>query len=393
MSVPPGNRFLRYLRRLGAGSLLISVIIHVVVLLVATVYVISSVQEKRKASFQGGSGTGQPSAASMVEHRVQMSRQQQNLSAINQRLAVDSPNAAVSLPDLPDMPGFSSAGGPAMSGKLGGSGGGTGSGAGLGKGPVMPTFGFREAQPGGTLAGRFYDLKQFRTKKPNPKLAKIGPARLAIEEVTDFIKSGWSSSSLAEFFQAPTVLYATQIFVPVMPADEAPKAYGVEKEVKPMAWIAHYKGKVSPPATGVYRFVGAGDDLMAVRIDGRLVLDCGGSMGSSFKSDRPKNTATYAYDYAQNKWNVDTRGGFVVGNRMELRAGLFYDIDIVFSEGPGGLFCAMLLFEQEGVDYKKDNKGLPILPLFRVADTKTEPAKTAPSFDPNGPIWRSLPTR
>ena len=141
MSVPPGNRFIRYLRRLGAGSLLISIIIHVVVLLGATVYVISSVQEKRKASFQGGSGTGQPAASSMVEHRVQMSRQQQNLSTITQRLSVDSPNAAVSLPDLPDMPGFSSPGGPTLNGGLGGSG--IGSGAGLGRGPVMPSFGFR----------------------------------------------------------------------------------------------------------------------------------------------------------------------------------------------------------------------------------------------------------
>jgi len=391
MSVPPGNRFLRYLRRLGAGSLLISIIIHVIVLLGATVYVISSVQEKRKASFQGGSGTGQPAASSMVEHRVQMSHQQQNLSTITQRLAVDSPNAAVSLPDLPDMPGFSSSGGPTLNGGLGGSG--IGSGAGLGKGPVMPSFGFREAQPGGSLRGYLYDFKQNPQKQPNPLLARIGPQKLAIKEVTAFINGGCREDGLRQFLRSPTPLFATQLFVPVMSADEAPKAYGVEKYVQPTAWMAHYKGRVSPPKSGVYRFVGAGDDLMAVRLDGKLVLDCGGDTVSSFKTDQP-NAPAYGYSYQDDEWNRRMRGGFVVGNRMELRAGLFYDIDVVFSEGPGGKFCAMLLIQEEGVTYAKDDRGNPVLPIFRVADGPPPPAsRTAPPFLANGPVWRSLPPR
>jgi len=372
------NKFVRYIKRMGAGSMLISIIVHVIIGIGATVWVVSSVQPQRKAQFKGGDNGGPA-----IQHPVKMSNTQPKLDTLTKRLSVDTPNSTVALPDLPTNPdsGISS---PAISTAAGA----PGASGGL-KGPLMPLFGFKEAQAGGTLVGRFYDLKQFRDRKTNPDLKKLGPANLAVKEVTDFIKGGCNPNSLSEFFQAPTVLYATQIFVPQMQADAAPKAYGVEKEVQPKAWIAHYKGKVSPPATGGYRFVGGGDDHLAVRIDGRLVLDAGRKV-SGFKSDRAKNPS-YAYDFRNNGWLISQRGGFTVGNRMELRAGQFYDIDIVFSEGPGGRFFAMVLFEQDGVNYKKDDKGNPILPIFRVTDTKTEPNNGAPNFMPDGPIWRALP--
>jgi hypothetical protein len=381
------NKFVRYLKRFGAGSMLISIIIHVIILGSATVWVVSSSMPQRKPSFQGG---GNNNSAPAVQHAVKMANTQPNLAALTQRLVVENAASSVTLPDLPST-GNTGPGSMSPGGLSGGPGLGQGAGIGNLKAPIMPLFGFKEAPTSGTLVGRLYDLKQNRSKKPNPDLAKLGPGQLAVKEVTDFIKGGWTASALSQFYQAPTALYATQIFVPTMAADEAPKAYGVEKEVEPKAWVAHYRGRVSPPATGAYRFVGAGDDLMAVRMDGRLVLDCGGAKGSTFKTDRTGSAKpSYNYDYAKNNWLTSTRGGFTVGNRMELRAGQYYDIDIVFSEGPGGQFCAMLLFEQEGVDYKKDAKGNPILPIFRVAANKTVPAPTAPQFDADGPVWKAV---
>jgi len=373
------NKLVRYIKRMGAGSMLVSIIIHVIIGIGATVWVVSSIQPQRKAQFKGGDN-----AASAVQHPVKMSNTQPKLDTLTKRLSVDTPNSTVSLPDLPTNPdsGVSSPSISSASGAPGASGG-------L-KGPLMPLFGFKEAQAGGTLVGRFYDLKQFKDRKPNPAFVKLGGGGLAVKELSEFIKGGWNSGSLAEFYQAPTVLYATQIFVPGMTASEAPKAYGVEKEVKPMAWIAHYKGKVSPPANGTYRFVGAGDDHLAVRLDGRLVLDGGGRMVSTFKTDRPKSPA-YPYAYSQSAWLNANRGGFTVGHSMELRAGQFYDIDIVISEGPGGQFHALLFFEQEGVKYEKDPKGNPILPIFRVADSKTEKGPGYPPFMADGPVWRALP--
>ena len=394
MSQTHGNPVVRYLRRLGAGSLLISIVIHVVVLGLATVYVISTVQERRKALFQGGSGPGDAApAAALVQHQVQMSRQQANLSALNQRLSVDSPDAVVGLPDLPDMPGFS-AGGPTLDAGSGGFGAGIGAGAGFGKGPVMPAFGFRESQPGGALVGRFYDFKQLADAqpKPNPELARLAPGPLAERELSRFTPGSWTSRELARFYQAPTPLYATQIFIPNIGADEAPKAYGVGDTVQGRAWIVHYRARVSPPQSGVYRFVGGADDFLVVRVNGRVVLDGGLFAVSPFKTDRP-DSASYPYEFRApgNALQLSQRNGFVVGNTMDLRAGTFYDLDIVIGEGLGGHFYAALFVEKAGETYAKDRQGNPVLPLFRVADTPP-PAATngAPAFAPDGPVWRAL---
>jgi len=252
-----GNRFVRYLRRLGAGSLLVSLVLHAVLIVIATAYVVSSVMEKREAKFQGGA-EGAGTAASSVQHRVQMSRLQPTLSTLNQRLSVDSPGAAVSLPDLPDVPGLAG-GGPKMPGGGESGLGGQGVGAGTGRGPVMPSFGFRDAQPGGALVGHFYDLKQIvdlGRAVDNPELSKLEPGPLAEKILKSFTQGTWNRAGFSKYYRAPSPLYATQVFVPNVPAEEAPKAYGVEKQVKARAWLVHYRGRVSPPSHGAYRFVG-----------------------------------------------------------------------------------------------------------------------------------------
>lgn len=380
------NRLLRYLRRAGAGSLMISIIVHLIVIIIATLYVISNVHEQRKTAFQGSAA---PSGAHQeVQHKVQMSHQQRTLSSANKRLAVETPNATVSLPDLPDMPSFS-ASGPSMRSRAGA---GSGSGAGTARAPLMPAFGFKEVQPGGTLVGNFYDFKQLRTGKPNPEykgsidLPFDGPSGdFAFAQVDKFVvQNKWSRNSLMKYYQAPNPLYASQIYIPMTNADDAPKAYNVEKEVKSKAWMALYRGKISPPKTGVYRFVGAADDILVVQLDGRLVLD--GSLNNTttqFKSDVP-NAPNYKY--------VGKSLTATIGRRMELRAGQFYDIKIALSEAPGGNFAAFLFIQEEGVQYEKDPSGAPILPVFRVADVKSAPPGTGDiPYMENGPIWHAQP--
>jgi hypothetical protein len=105
------NKFVRYLTRFGAGSMVISIIIHVFILGGATVFVVSSIQPQPKAKFQGGGSSGAPD----VSHPVKMSNTQPNLESFNQRLTVDSANADIALPDLPSLgetgPGSLSSGG------------------------------------------------------------------------------------------------------------------------------------------------------------------------------------------------------------------------------------------------------------------------------------------
>ena len=150
------EKFIRYIKRMGAGSMLISIIVHLVVIFFATLWVVSSVKPQREIKFQGGDNAGAP-----VPHPVKMSNIQPHLETLAKRLSVEIPNADVSLPDLPafsasdnDSPALKS-----MPGATGAAGGP--------KGPLMPNFGFKEARPGGSLVGYLYDLKQINPTPPS----------------------------------------------------------------------------------------------------------------------------------------------------------------------------------------------------------------------------------
>ncbi|MBC8039138.1 MAG: hypothetical protein H7Y06_01200, partial [Opitutaceae bacterium] len=106
------KKFVRYLTRFGAGSMAISIIVHVIILGSATVWVVSSVQPQRKPSFQGG---GNNSSAPAVQHAVKMANTQPNLAALTQRLVVENASSSVTLPDLPAT-GNTGPGGPATGG-------------------------------------------------------------------------------------------------------------------------------------------------------------------------------------------------------------------------------------------------------------------------------------
>lgn len=370
------NLLLRYLRRLGAGSLLVSVIIHVIVAIVATLYVISSSAEKREAKFQGGGGSnsGPPAAAT---HSVQMARNQPTLSNLTQRLSVDSPNAAVGLPDLPEMPGVALGGGGPSSGAGIGSSLGAGVGAGTGKGPIMPAFGFRDARSGGSLAGRLYDLKQ------TPKRAAAPMDLLAYGKVVDeFLSRHWSAEVLNRYYQAPDPIYTTQIFIPVMPADGGPKAFGQEKFVAPKFWLIRYRGRVSPPSGGSWRFWGYAGEVCAVAINGKTVL-----VANHVDVKTPRTN----WKSAEAPGQPAGSGRLVAGDWVDLRAGGFVDIDILIGERGGGTFDCFLLVEKKGDASTKTAAGDPVPLLFRLAPSDTPQAAKAPRFTPESPVWRALP--
>lgn len=227
------------------------------------------------------------------------------------------------------------------------------------------------------LAGTFYDAKQTRSRKPTDM-----DVNQFSELIRKFVGEGWRESVLREFYQAPKRLYTTQIFMPNMPADEGPKAFDVDNEVKPSRWLVHYEGKVSPDKTGEYRFVGAGDDYLVVRVNGKLVLDHGFAKATDWHADK-------YYDYGWTK----VPKGFARGDKFRVTAGQTYDLDILISERPGGLVFFCLLLEDQGVKYSQDEKGNPILPIFRLAKQpipELEKNQTLPPYDSAGPIWQSV---
>ncbi len=252
---------------------------------------------------------------------------------------------------------------------------------GSGKMGGTATFFGDRTQTANGFTGTFYDLKQTRSGKPT----EVTPAEYQ-KIFRKFVRENWRESVLTDYFRGTQKLHTPQIFIPNMRADEGPKAFGLADKVKPSRWLAHYKARVSPPADGTYHFVGGGDDVMIVRFNGKVVLDrCWHQQDEEWK-------ATRNYDYGY----TGIPNGFARGDAMRLKAGQFYDMEVLIGEQPGGLVFFSLLLEEEGVEYRRDAKGNPILPVFRLAGgplPEPQTGQTFPPYDPVGPIWKAAPMK
>ncbi len=219
---------------------------------------------------------------------------------------------------------------------------------------------------GNELTGTFYDLKQTKYGKPtNMDDGKY------IAALNRFAK-GWQQNRLSDYFKAPKEKYASFFMFPHMSADAAPKAYGVENIVKPKHWVAYYEGQISAPETGRYRFCGIADDVLLVRVRGRLVID------ASYPAWRGKVTSWNSDDDNNRKFPMVNQH-MVIGDWFRLTKGEPSEIEVLVGECPGGIFYCQLLIEQKGMEYKqvpytyKEESGTrPVLPVFK---TKEIPEK------------------
>ena len=384
-------------RRLGFNFLTVSLVAHVLFGLVAAYLIVQVIPSKRKQSFAGQAASGAPSRA--VEHKVQMQRKQQTMSAPTAKRVTTTGLSKVSLPTMPAMPAMNSAISPmSMAGMTGtspglglGGGSGGGGGGGGGGGSAMSIFGMRDPH-GGAMTGTFFDLKQTPDGRET-SMAKNGPNGMltpdASREYQDavglYVQGGMNDSSLtSRYFKGPNPLYTTQVYIPAMDAQEGPRAFNLAGRVKPSRWLVHYKGTVVPPEAGTYRFVGVADDVLVVRFNNQVVLDC----GSMFPS-KHEPTRYFAFD-GIGSLKSDWFKGSGEGSPFNVEANRKYPIDILIGEWPGGEFKAYLQILKDGVEYKKDSHGNPILPLFRTGTGQSAASGKAPVYDHDGPVWRGV---
>ncbi|HEY5792712.1 MAG TPA: hypothetical protein VIS74_05395, partial [Chthoniobacterales bacterium] len=195
----------------------------------------------------------------------------------------------------------------------------------------------------------------------------------------------WNESVLENYYRASQPLYTTQIFIPSMGADAAPKAFGVGKIVQPRLWMAHYKGQVVPPSAGKWRFWGMADNLLCVAVNGKIVLisNLGGARipGVPWKPPEPPGQL------------FGKQSRLTAGDWMEMRAGEPFDLDVLIGEIPGGRFASFLLIEKQGEAYETVN-GYPAYPIFQLAPFDTPPPKDplapCPRFARDGPVWKGV---
>jgi hypothetical protein len=366
------HRFLLAYRKASGGSLLLSVLLHSIILIIGVFLVVSQVVEERKISFGGG----EPGPKDNLQHKVQAKRKTTTAPAPSKRITTTSSIARVALPDMPDIPnnmgpsisGAMGSGGFGAAGGLGGGGGGGGAGGGMGGGFSKITFfGLNTSGKGEGLEGTFYDFKMTQGKAET----ETGRDKDSYIDILQGFKkpSNFKNSTAPPRYVSPNKLFTKFFFFPGIADSEAGPAFG-SKDSKAGLWAAVYSGKFKANVSGRYRFVGTGDNVCAVKIDGQIVLDA--SDWGVFKTER-ENVGTLK--------QLGSKAGLPIyaGKWIEL-GGMEKSIDVIVGD-QGGTFCAFVMIQKEGQTIELDGNGIPKLPLFI----------TAPLTDPEKMLLKDLP--
>ena len=305
---------------------------------------------------------------------------------------------------------------------------GDGFGDGLGEGGE----GLGSGSAGGSaLVGTFYDLKQTKSGAPTGLVSGGAGEAKVLEVLNGFLKS-WSETTLNKYYKSPNKLYASSFYLPVCKAEYGPKAYGVGDKVKEGAWVAVYRGKVRAPKSGKFRFVGTGDECIAVRFNRKMVLEAGYRLPSRWTKENPgrakvsggdgaaywkevkegKDKVHKGYERVKvnglNVWNNDSTelGGLTAGAEFEVEEGKVYPIEVMVTEVPGGKFGVMLLIDDrsEKLDYKnpgnkyhlfRTNFSTPneksILDLIKKERCNLGDKLEVPQYNSESLIWVAVP--
>ncbi len=365
-------------QRLGGEGLALSVLVHIVLVLIAIVWVVSTVTDgagkKDPNSFATGAGGGAGGPKAKEFKTKLQPKNIKSLAKTNTRITSKNANASLAVASLPSMsnPLLSAGaiGGGASKGFGGGSGGGIGAGKGVGAGGgrnFVSLFGMKGSSLGASgLIGTLYDLKQTADRKPTsaaPANTGIAPYRTSVRE---FLESGWSAGRLQRFFKSPDKLVSGQLFITGRSADDAPKAFEVEKLMKPSRWVVHYRCYVEMPSSMPFRFVGSGDDFLVVRWNRKIALDDGYETylagGGNYKDFGVKVSQEY---------KIDRRPGGLhrlkAGPWIQVTKGTKVPVEVLIGETPGGVFDCYLAIEVAKSSTKVNGQyeGEGTLKLFR----------------------------
>ena len=339
------------------SAVLLSIVIHAALFLLAGMLVVFTVVKKQEKKFEPPKAVERPKMK-LKKPKVKIKK----TSKPKPTTRIVTKVSRASMPDiqLPEMSGM-----------------GEGLGSDLGGFDMMPDLGevtvFGSGQSiGNDLVGTFYELKRDRQGQP-----RAMDMRTFMSKVAKFVRSGWDPAKLGRYYRSPNKLYATCFMVPPVFSSVAPKAFG--EDTLGYFFLAHYKGKLVCPAShtnGItFRFWGQADDILLVRVDGKMVLNATWpSISSQINSPWQSSSADSRKYYLGNNRSV-------VGDWITLKPGDSLDMEVLLGERGGGWFCCMLVVEVEGVEYRQNKQNGPILPMFKTAE---------PSHDLIDAIYKDL---
>ena len=222
---------------------------------------------------------------------------------------------------------------------------------------------------GNDFEGTYYYLMNKRNGTPYPGMSNEAGARdpnngAMAEVIEKFLNSGWDPKVFDPFWRSPQKLYATQFCIPSVSSTLAPEKFGdIDRTHEAAFWVAHYKGEIGYKTGGRFRFWGLGDDVMFIRLNGKVILDAGWTQIYDANWSGWRSTAK------ENRKYQITHSLYRVGDWFELKPGEPVEMEVLIGEVPGGGYLAMLMVEEEGVEYPEREIGGPLLPVFKTLET------------------------
>jgi len=322
----------------------LSILIHAALFLLAGMLVVFTVVKKEEKKFVPPKAVERPKMK-LRKPKVKVKK----TSKPKPTTRIVTKVSRASMPDiqLPEMSGM-----------------GDGLGVGLGGFDVMPNFSedtlFGNTHSiGNDFVGTFYDLKRDSHGAP---IGTMTPDEL-IGDVKKFVRSGWKSSVFSRYYRSPKKLYTTHFMIPIVPSVLGPMVFG--EQTGGYLWLVHYKGQLVHKEGITFRFWGGGDDLMLVRVNGKLVLN-----GCRDPAHAARITPHWQTP-EKSKYQRYILGSVynTVGNWITLEAGVPLDMEVLVGEALGDFFCGMLLVEVQGEEYERIGRLLvPALPMFTTTE-------------------------
>ena len=394
---PQVGRVRRWLRA-GGGFLMVSLVVHGLLLLGAAVWVVQTVQAKRKLNFSAAPPTSGESAR-QLEYRVQTAKRTASMTPppSSTRIVSTAADVKVALPEVA-LPAAASLAIPSRIGGMAGnpaafkpvvpmsaplSGGGM---AALSTG--ITAFGFKlpPNAPVTGLRGVLYYMRRKPDGTPYPENPERSDYLGRIERLFGD-KGKLNEREAQNYLRFGQQLVTPVILFPSIAGESGPKAFGVEQVPgTQQSWFAVYKARIFAESPKRYRFLGGGNEVLIVRVDGKLVLDgCYSELpwkiGKNPTGHRPSGNLSPLWSDCRHigDWVTFNSGGS--------------EIEIVIGEGWGGAFGADLCVEEEGKTYAGDVRPLfkiegyqKMLPQIQAAIRSPEGAKTL-ALD--GPTFRT----
>jgi hypothetical protein len=152
--------------------------------------------------------------------------------------------------------------------------------------------------------------------------------------------------------------------------------------------VVLYKGTVTAPKDGSFRFLGKPDDTLAVRFNGQNVLLA--------NLQRQMQSVPLFTDKTT---PLREDGDLFIGKWFQVERGKTYPIEILISELPGGYFTACLMIEERGMSYPARTfapvAGKPAYPVFQTKKGIPIPKREQSSLTPPQgapPKWKPTET-